>query len=257
VNATASADVALIDPARLALNDVEAMRIEEFEIDGLPVVIVDDVYLDPQYVRRLALSLHYHHAGGQYPGEMAFVSIYPRAVAGLVDRLYGPHVGLPLTLNKLYRSTTFAIVTRRPDDLTAGQCQPHFDDFCAHAGVVYLNPDAACSGGTSFWRHRSTHLASGVQPEIARAVLSLGAQAPSPQRYLTESTEYWELLHLVPMRFNRLVVYDSRLFHTPHYDERRFGTTLPRRRLTQNLYFDFDAGPVGEEPFEDGEIPDI
>ena len=53
MNATASPDIALIDPARLALNDVEAMRIEEFEIDGLPVVIVDDVYVDPQYVRRL------------------------------------------------------------------------------------------------------------------------------------------------------------------------------------------------------------
>ena len=64
--------------------------------------------------------------------------------------------------------------------------------------------------------------------------------------YPTELTAIWELTEVVPMKFYRLVVYDSNLFHTPHFHEDCFGETLETRRLTQNLYFNLRKDSMGK-----------
>jgi hypothetical protein len=55
--------------------------------------------------------------------------------------------------------------------------------------------------------------------------------------YLIASNETWELTQVIPMEYNRFVLYSSNIFHSPLYDERDFGSTLEARRLTQNFYF--------------------
>ena len=119
----------LIEARYLALNDESEMDISFETVAGTKVLIIENVYRDPEYVRSLALSLNYHRPAGMYPGYFAFVSISTR----------------PL-----------------------------------------------------------------------------------------------------PMKFNRLVVYDSNLFHTPHFHEDCFGETLETRRLTQNLYFNLRKDSMGK-----------
>jgi hypothetical protein len=152
------------------------------------------------------------------------------------------------------------MITKRGAELVPAQRKPHYDDFCDYAGLIYLNEPEQCSGGTSFWRHRATGLELATQGDDASSLPALLArfgatderglvarilgEAPpeSAEGYPTESNSVWELTEVIPMRYNRFVLYDSLLFHTPHYHEDRFGETLETRRVTQNLYFKVREG---------------
>lgn len=208
--------------------------------------MLDDVYENPDYVRAVALSLDYSIPRGNYPGRFALISIFQRVLLKFINAVMTPHLGVELEYHPYCRDLTFAVITLPGTALTVAQRQPHYDSFCDVAGVLFLNPDEQCSGGTSFWRHRVSD--SSALPDLgdrddeklaSQAIANawLGESSNGLQSgYIDVSNAQWELLHVVPMKFNRLVLYSGRLFHTPHYDERRFGDVLPTRRLTQNLY---------------------
>lgn len=242
----------VIEGAGLALNDPDDMDIRFEQVAGTTALVVDNVYRDADYVRGVALSLNFHREAGAYPGYFAFVSISARPMLDLANALMRTHIGHDLRFTPFYQDDlSFAVVTKRGDELVAGQRQPHCDGFCAYAGLVYLNPPEQCFGGTSFWRHRRTGLERGPAADdparvLAKAGMSnAAATAPgtSPEDdpgtgYLIASNEAWEMTQAIPMRFNRFVLYSSDIYHSPLYDERDFGATLDTRRLTQNFYFD-------------------
>jgi len=89
------------------------------------------------------------------------------------------------------------------------------------------------------------YLALNDEKSLVKRVLGEG-EPEAATGYPTESTAMWELTEVVPMKFNRLVVYDSNLFHTPHFHEDCFGETLETRRLTQNLYFNLRKDSMGK-----------
>ncbi len=231
----------VIDADAMALNGIDAMTVENIEIAGTPALVVDNVYKDPDYVRGLALSLNYARRAGAYPGYFAFVTISASPLLDLLNTLMRDALGDYLAFTPTYQDDlVFAVTTERGEDLSPGQRRPHTDGFCDYAALVYLNPPERCSGGTSFWRHRASGIELVRTPEHAVAVRSTeDSDSDSlPAGYLTESNDTWERTQVLPMQYNRLSFYDSRLCHTPHYVESDFGTALPDRRLTQNLYLD-------------------
>jgi hypothetical protein len=131
---------------------------------------------------------------------------------------------------------------------------PHSDGLDV-AGVIYLNPPGQCRGGTAFYRHRRSGLSAlptAVEPAVAElmrreglwtlgqfAAWIMSPPADGPRGFITGSTTDWELTALVPMRFNRLVLYNGRLFHSGYLDDGWFGETPARRRLTLNLFANF------------------
>lgn len=239
----------------LAVSRRGDVDIETFMIDGSwPVITIDRVFRDPWAVRKLALSLSFHHQNGNYPGSMASVSL-PLAplhefVMGVCDAQLRPLLGL----HRYYRDHVFALIDGDPSALNPRQRQPHYDDFCDAAGVIYLSPPDRCIGGTSFWRHRGTGLArvpdSLDDDWASEAIIStrsssvdalvrhcLDEALPDPGfGFPSRDTRWWERIATVPMRWNRMVIYDSRLFHTPDVPT-RFGAETESGRLTQNLYF--------------------
>jgi hypothetical protein len=264
-NMTAARIGALIEKDRAALNAPDEMHVEFKSVGGTKVLVVDNFYSDPDYVRSLALSLNYHRPAGMYPGFFAFVSISTQPLLDFVNPLLRKAAGRELIFTPYYQDDlAFASITKRGAELVAAQRKPHYDDFCDYAGLVYLNPPEQCSGGTSFWRHRATGLELATQGEGAQSLPALlarfgatderslvkrilGESNPdAAQGYPTESNSVWELTEVIPMRYNRFVLYDSLLFHTPHYQEDRFGETLEARRLTQNLYFNVSKDSTGD-----------
>lgn len=97
------------------------------------------------------------------------------------------------------------------------------------AGVVYLSLPDECEGkdGTIFYRHRATKLA-----------LYLDAADPAFQVALSDAKtpQAWEVMHVVPMRFNRLILFNSHYFHGASDG---FGNSLGDCRLTQVFNFSF------------------
>lgn len=252
----------LIEQDALALNAVDEMEVQFEQVAGTDVLIIDNFYRRPDYLRSLALSLNYHRPAGMYPGYFAFVSVSTQPLLDRINLLLRERHAPELVFTPYYQDDfAFAIITRSGRELVPAQRKPHYDDFCDYAGLVYLNEPAQCAGGTSFWRHRASglELASagaegasslptlmaryGVDDELSlvRRILGEGGEQV-PEGYPTESNSMWELTRVIPMRYNRFLLYNSLLFHTPHFYEERFGETLETRRLTQNLYFNVRKG---------------
>jgi hypothetical protein len=230
-----------------------AMSIEY--VDGIwPVVVIDGVYANPDSVHALASQLSFHHRNGNYPGHMASISLSLEPLKMLILEMCGTELGHLLGPHRYYLDHVFAVIDDDIETLNPRQRQPHYDDFCDAAGVVYLTKPEFCAGGTSFWRHRRTGLVrvpdtledewaadaifttrSSSVEALVRNCLDEAMPDPGPG-FPSKMTEWWQPELLIPMRWNRLVIYDSRLFHTPDVPQ-RFGTTNEERRLTQNLYF--------------------
>jgi hypothetical protein len=156
---------------------------QRLAVDLGKAFVVDNLYRSPDYVRQLALSLDFRHANGSYPGRFANVSLPVEPVLALVNRLLREHRLPTVDYQEYYRDMHFAVVISRAAQLTLGQSQPHFDGFCDLAGVVYLNPDDRCSGGTSFWRHRNTGLSLAIDRGTRASVGDAARTCPRTRRW--------------------------------------------------------------------------
>ena len=249
-----------------ALNGLSELPVTFREVAGTPVLIIDNLYKDPFAVRQFALSLDYFRQVGLYPGEFAFVSVSQAPLLELVRRRFVPKLGRNIVGNSWYQEATFAVTSKQPEELVPEQRQPHYDTFCDVAGVVYLNTPDQCSGGTSFWRHRSSGLESAplASDPVANAMALLKGHGDAegllrycmreglndtPAGYPTASTAVWEMTQMIGMRFNRLLLYNARLFHSPHIEPGEIKTENKSRRLTQNVYFNWaDKADGGRKP---------
>lgn len=206
---------------------------------------MDGFFHDPGEVRARALRARFNEAGSAYPGRVAPVGWDVRSLLPALAGLAGQPVD-PIAMEARY-----SMVTLREQQLAPQQTGPHCDD-AELAGVVYLNLPWQCRGGTAFYRHRE----SGLDRWPERVDLSLALRmarrglrtAEELRRWLTEpaedargfiagSTPDWEQIGLVAMRWNRLVLYDGRLFHSGQVCDGDFGEAPAGRRLTLNLFF--------------------
>lgn len=116
----------------------------------------------------------------------------------------------------------------------------HADTVCAsHAALLYLNMPDQCLGGTAFW----THVNSGLDymPNVEELV-SAGIEDPAAWVKDMEADwvieNKWAMTGLVGMKFNRLVVYPTKVFHG-RYPFEAFGETLADARLIWVCFFDY------------------
>ena len=85
------------------------------------------------------------------------------------------------------------------------------------SGVVYLNPDAPASAGTTIWRDRQTGM----------CVAAKGVR-------FTRDPDRFELALRISNRFNRLVLFRENVLHR---SEPGFGSSPEDGRLTQTFFF--------------------
>jgi len=183
-------------------------------------LVVDDFYVDPDGLRRRALRLPYQRSSGvNYPGVTAPT---PDDIAPVMERFSQLLGGIDIKCKRdqgSFRITTAA-------DMATRTSLVHVDtpDFSA---IVHLSRLA--NEGTYFYRHRALGLdrvspEDNLRPEIRRAIeadtLDLSA---------------WEQLYMIPMKFNRLVIFDGKYFHSGA--QRLTGATRAQGRMTQNFFF--------------------
>jgi uncharacterized protein DUF6445 len=183
-------------------------------------VVVDDFFDDPDRVREQALALDYRRPeAANYPGVVAATpdDIEPTMTA--FARLLG---GIDIKCRR--NEGTFRISTDA--DMATRRSLVHVDtpDYSA---VIHLS--RAPTEGTYFYRHKRLGLervseADNLRPEVRQAI-----------EHDTLDLEAWELIHMIPMQYNRLLIFDGKYFHSgPH---RLTGTTHTEGRLTQNFFF--------------------
>lgn len=259
------------------VNAVDELVITEAVISeqSWPYVIVDNLYKDPQKVREHVLSLNFKPPQSRHPGMFAQLSsdvnLFP--LYELIHKIYTHQFGYScqetIQFSRNISRALFACLNRPENDLNKFQGKPHVDN-CMVAGLVYLNPEHMCQGGTGFYKHKPTGVETLImrhQPsnEHEKKMLALiekkGGfqhfkslqeksnkklnyhdfiediiQTEHVKNYMTESTEIWELTGKVEMKFNRLVLYPAFLLHSAYYKPEWFDLSIDKQRLTQNIF---------------------
>jgi hypothetical protein len=186
--------------------------------------VVDDFYDDFAAVRAAALAAQYEpRRRGKYPGRN---SVAPHCLAEAMPKL-AALAGAPVQgrANSGSGSFRFTLATDEPD------LDIHFDN-AQLSGVVFLNTAEQCRGriGTSFWRHQRTGLT--LAPPDAAGRQRVLDEILTPDSFVRDR---WELELQVAMAPNRLILFPSSLFHSPHD---RFGDTLETARLIQVFFLE-------------------
>lgn len=194
------------------------------------LIVVDDFLANPDDARRAALGLGYDPAGkaGNYPGT---VSARPLTIGGLTERV-AALAGMALEP----AAGTLHLHCRLTLRGEAGVTGPHIDP-CAFSGLLYLSRPEDCRGGTDFFRHKRTGLERVPRDAagIARAgYADVNALVEEVVNRDTFKPSRWERTMTVPMRFNRLVLFDPWSFHDAAPG---FGSDAERGRLALLLFF--------------------
>lgn len=194
------------------------------------LIVLDDFLSDPAIARRAALRLDYDPAKkhGNYPGTL---STEPLEIPGLNETVSGlagmSLAGDPATTHLHCR------LTRRGDSGVTGV---HIDP-CAFSGILYLSRPEDCRGGTEFYRHRRTGLdrVPRKADEIRAAGYSdINALVEDVVNRDTNKPSRWERTMTVPMRYNRLILFDPWLFHDAAAG---FGSSAENGRLVVLMFF--------------------
>ena len=264
----------LVELDRLSLNDESEFEINLQEIGDqkYPLLILDNLYRDPEYVRSVALSLPTEPPKSSHPGVSSNfesdISAQQKIVWQYVAKEFGYTADQSVS-RAVFPGIAFMRINRKAENLTIHQCRPHADPVRI-AGVVYLNLPGQCQGGTAFYRHRATGVEECVLPrnkndpfeqqfmklaqergvfqsyqnycqemfrmpymEFIRSVLTT---FPRIKNYPTDSNEDWELTRKIEMKFNRFICYPGFMIHSGYYRDEWFGDAIEEQRLTQNVF---------------------
>jgi hypothetical protein len=173
-------------------------------------VIVDDFLDRPDVVRDSVLKIDISKKG-----------MYPGVRSDRADDDYGNYVKqkIETVLNK-------RVLGWEQDSLQFQLCLEnektwlHCDET-DWAGILYLTPNAPASAGTGIFRHKETQIFTGPNIDIN-----------------AKDEDQWELITTIGNVYNRLVLYNGKMFHRSLISG--FGNSKETGRLTQVFFFNTD-----------------
>lgn len=224
-------------------------NVQSVQVGDHPVVFIDDFLEAPQALFEMACASRYEAYPGMaerkgYPGVRAQAPAdYSQALVALLDPLIRLNFGVPDELPLRKSICAFSLTTAAPQSLGPLQRVPHFDASTPHHMAVLLYLCDEQHGGTGFYRHKATGLqqitAQNRERYLDEHYRELNASPPRA-RYFDDSDDYFDLLGIMPARFNRLVIYPGSLLHSACINPARSISADPRSgRLTVNSFFDF------------------
>ncbi|RAK52162.1 DUF6445 family protein [Phenylobacterium deserti] len=232
------------------LNTRPAFDLQLLGEEREPVLVVDRVLQEPQRLVDYAAETasfdpvipgRNGYPGVRSPAPLGYVRDVVTALRPAIDQVFGLEgVAAPARAE-----CSLSIVTLPPDQLLPAQRMPHVDtvDPLQFAVLHYLCSDAF--DGTAFYRHRSTGFET-ITPEreapFHARLDSEVAACPPPPAYVSGDTELFAQTGRVEARFDRLVVYRSRLLHSGQIDPQAQLSPDPRKgRLTANIFLNYRA----------------
>lgn len=180
-----------------------------------PVVVVDDFHPEPSLLSAAARRTVFARADKHYPGVRAALTpetLLP--VSATIAAVLAEVFGKPRSAHIL--DIGFSIVTASPESLSLVQRLPHVDAIAEEriAMVLFLTNEP--DGGTAFFRHRTTGyetLNAERAPGYFAMLQDQVAATPPPDAYPSDSLLF-ERTYSVAARYNRAVLYRSRMFHS-------------------------------------------
>ena len=204
-----------------------------------PVLVVEQAWPDAKALHETAAQQrNYGRTSLYYPGlrTSAPPDYAKRVVESLADVIrstFGFNAELTIT------DSSFSLVTLPPEQLVPFQRVPHYDS--ADQNRLALLHYLCESGGTSFYRHRSTGLetmTADAEEQYIRAVnAEVRATGMPPAQYVEGDTALFERTATYHAAFNRMLIYRGSMLHSVNVPPGFIPDTDPRTgRLTVNTF---------------------
>jgi hypothetical protein len=214
-----------------------------------PVLVADGVMRNPAaLVDYAAREVRFHPppAGENfYPGLLGAIPLnYVSALVAMLRPSLEQAFGLGGSAPS-QATCNYSIVTHSPEQLNLAQRIPHIDttDPLQFAILHYLCDERF--GGTGFYRHRSTGfetLSAERDPPYRRVLAQDIDRHPPPAAYICGDTPLFARTARVDLRFDRVLVYRSRVLHSGQIDTPALLSPDPRQgRLTANIFLNYRA----------------
>ena len=199
------------------------------------IIVIDDFLADPDAARDLALRTEYHK-DPIYPG-------YRSTRVSLLEQLgecFEKLIGQPIfSLESLFQYQTAE---------NEGQSFIHGDP-CNWAGVLYLSKDHDGEPGTSFYRHQAT---GQTQIKVGADLMFEAIEKKVEPIEIVKMTgddrmnsEKWDCRYTVPIRYNRLALYNARQFHR---NGTAWGSEPANARLIQGFFIATEKSATLKSP---------
>ena len=201
-------------------------KFEDFlELTNLdrPVIVINNFLKNPDEIHELAMQEEYKE-DKVYPGKRS----PKQSIEGPLVKTFERFVGKPI----LQMQSVFQIQPAEFEERSFVH-----GDLCDWAAVLYLNKGYDGRPGTSFYRHKGTgieKLTLGVEmmfTAIEKGIKPDEVIAPAARDRF--DLEKWDITLTVPIQYNRLVLYNAKLFHR---NASAWGTNIRDARLVQSFF---------------------
>jgi len=191
-----------------------------------PFLIVDDFLPDPDSIRKTFTELEFYDMRGP-DGEMyKRINVRnPQEFNSLLEKAVGKPVVQDYSLVRLN------YVGEPPNNAI------HSDGgYSEYAAVLYMCKPEDCKGGTAMWRHKQTgYTALPTEQEVRK----VGKKPSRVWEQISSSwnrPDAWEQIGLAEMKFNRIIIYPTKNFHS-RWPFEAFGSTPQDGRLIWVSFF--------------------
>ena len=178
------------------------------------VIVVDDFYEDPYFIRDSALGLEFYRDENFFHGQRT----RERFATPELREVFSTIIGQKITRWDEHAMNGVFQICMATDPIV------YHADAQRWAAMIFLTPDAPLEAGTSFFQHRATN-AFDMQNADPKQIFSGG---------FFDGTKF-RLADQVANVFNRLVIFDARRIHAA---SGYFGTADSNAPLFQMFFFD-------------------
>jgi hypothetical protein len=217
----------------LVNHQLEGHPSSQFNLRPPHVLVVDNFFRDPDEVHAVALAQRYREDLRFYKGKRSELRYLWPGLREEFSRL----LNIPITTWIEHGMNGVFQQTNHDDPLV------WHHDSQMWAAAIYLTPDPPANSGTSFWRDKTYGCRRMPMHPFEQERLGGPAQISMAEKvvydpYHIEHQDNWELVESVAGLYNRLVIWDAKLFHSAtsyeHFGAGRTSST----RLVQLFFFD-------------------
>lgn len=199
------------------------------------ICVVDDFYDEPYRIRQSALELDYPEPERDhtYPGRNSNGDLYSKDLHAILENRLGRYL--------VYPEEKQAGYFRLSSQNDPFQQDIHVDPTWDVGGVLFLNPPNQCDpeSGTSFWYHNKLRIDSVPRNQTEAKMLGYNNYEDIRRELIYGDgldRSKWTRYFLVPFKFNRLVLFDPKLWHS-HGEN--FGKSKHDSRLVQLFFLNY------------------
>ena len=221
------------------INENYTVRVETFGSNKDKIVVVDDFYANPHQVRQLALDIpasKNQRIRGGNPAWRVNAFYVLDDMSWIFDQLCRQHYPEVMeqwpqgAMIDSFKRATFMVNVMQSENLPP--VKPHMDNPSGlhFASTIYLNTENESNGGTSFYEFAGKE---SIQDNDSYNYYDKEKTTPIT-KYITDSIGDWEMTGMVPMKFNRMVLYPQNMLHTAYVKQGMFYDNL--YRLNQQFF---------------------